>query len=56
MQWISKKAPIYIFLTDTWLRKKDGKIFKPMQDWWESEDGEKVPFTKMSKNWQKWMR
>lgn len=48
MKWISKHAPIYIYLDDTWERETDHKIFMPDEKMraWVSEDGEKVEWHK----------
>ena len=49
MQWISKHAPIYVFMCDTWIRETDLKCFYPKETYWESRDGEKVDYTKKTK-------
>lgn len=51
MRWISKHAPIYIFLDDEWYRETDKKLFKTDEKkWaWVSEDGEEVKWHKNAK-------
>lgn len=48
-RWISKYAPMYVFINDEWYREKDGKVFTPNLEKrsWESVD-ETVPFQNKS--------
>ena len=51
MKWVSKNAPIYIYLDDEWERESDRKVFKPdeKKKGWVAEDGEVVLWNPKSK-------
>lgn len=51
MKWVSKNAPMYVYLDDYWERETDRKAFKPDKKLkgWVADDGEIVHWSPKTK-------